>query len=82
MKSSGYLHRIVLQDFNGGSTSRRFGDRHLLGNLIFSFFLHKNEKIRVILPQKGFENRFFSMTATPSLIFWIRHCKTYGYPIG
>jgi hypothetical protein len=45
-----------------------------LGNLIFSFFLHKNEKIRVILPQKGFFNRFFSMIATPSLIFWIRHC--------
>ncbi len=58
---------------SGGSTSRRFGDRHPLGNLIFSFFLHKNETIRVILLRIGFENRFFSMIATPSLIFWIRH---------
>ncbi len=50
---------------SGGSTSRRFGDRHPLSNLIFSFFLHKNEQIRVILPQKGFENRVFSMIAHP-----------------
>jgi hypothetical protein len=61
------------QELSGGSTSRRFSDRHPLGNLIFSFFLHKNEKIRVILPRKDFENRFFSMIATP----WInRHLLT------
>ncbi len=41
-------------------------DRHPLGNFIFSIFLHKNEKIRVILPRIGFENRFFTMVAAPS----------------
>jgi hypothetical protein len=52
---------VIFKDYSSssGSTSRRFGDRHPLGNLIFSFFLHKNEKTRVILPRKGFGNRFF-----------------------
>jgi hypothetical protein len=33
--------------------------------LLFSFFLHKTEKIRVILPRMGFKNHFFTMIATP-----------------
>jgi hypothetical protein len=61
---------------SGGSSGWRSGDRHPLGIPISSFFPHKNEKIRVILPRIGFKNRFFCMVATPSLIFWIRHCNT------
>jgi hypothetical protein len=49
---------------SGGSTSRRFGDRRPLRNFIFSFLLHKAEKIRAILPRIGFENHFFTIIAT------------------
>jgi hypothetical protein len=61
-ESVGYDTSVVI---SGGSSDWRSGDRHPLGISIFSFFLHKNEKIRVILPRIGFENRFFSIVATP-----------------
>jgi hypothetical protein len=51
---------------SGGFSSKRFADHHPLWNFIFSFFLKKNEKIPVILPRRGFENRFFTLVATPS----------------
>ncbi len=40
----------AVEGVSGGSSGWRSGDRHPLGIPIFSFFLHKNEKIRVILP--------------------------------
>jgi hypothetical protein len=70
------------EPLSGGSTSRRFGDRHPLGNLIFSFFLHKNEKIRVILPRKPFflhDRHPLTDFLDPPLCFFYFASTVYNY---
>ena len=59
---------------SGGSSGRRSGDRHPLMKPFLHFSTTQMVKTRVTLPRIDLEIRFLTMTAIPSLIFWIRHC--------